>query len=88
MSCSDFDALNARTYLKEAIKERKLDGQGGVRINQAGCLGRCLSGPVIVIYPEETWYTYVDQQDLDDIVESHLVNDTVVKRLQILDEGQ
>ena len=37
---------------------------GKVRINNVGCLDRCESGPVIVIYPNETWYTYVDRQDL------------------------
>jgi (2Fe-2S) ferredoxin len=31
-----------------------------VRINQAGCLDRCEEGPVVVVYPQGTWYTYVD----------------------------
>ena len=54
-----------------------------MRINQAGCLDRCEEGPVMVIYPEETWYTYVDQSDIDEILSEHLVNGRVVERLKI-----
>ena len=54
-----------------------------VRINSAGCLDRCAEGPVIVIYPEATWYTYVDRVDLDEIIEEHLVNGRTVDRLRI-----
>ena len=56
---------------------------GKVRINSAGCLDRCDKGPVIVVYPEATWYTYVDQEDIDEIVDSHLVQGKVVERLKI-----
>ena len=51
---------------------RALAGAGKVRVNQAGCLDRCDEGPVIVVYPEEVWYTYVDQEDVDEIIEEHL----------------
>jgi len=56
---------------------------GKVRINSAGCLDRCAQGPVIVVYPEAVWYTYVDQEDIDEIVESHLAQGKVVERLLI-----
>ena len=58
-----------------------LNGAGGVRVNQAGCLDRCAGGPVLVVYPEAVWYTYVDQADIDEIVDSHLKNGQVVTRL-------
>jgi (2Fe-2S) ferredoxin len=38
---------------------------------------------VIVVYPEAVWYTYVDQEDIDEIVESHLAQGKVVERLKI-----
>ena len=41
----------------------------------------CAGGPVAVVYPEAVWYTYVDEHDIDDIVESHLKNGRVVERL-------
>ena len=39
------------------------------------------AGPVAVVYPEAVWYSYVDEQDIDEIVESHLKNGKVVQRL-------
>ena len=50
-------------------------------VNKAGCLDRCAAGPVAVVYPEGTWYSYVDASDIDEIVESHLKNGQVVERL-------
>jgi len=58
-------------------------GEGKVRINQAGCLDRCEEGPICVVYPEAVWYTYVDEDDIDDIIDSHLVNGEPVERLKI-----
>lgn len=81
--CQDNDAQSMRDYAKQRCKELKLTGPGAVRINNAGCLDRCEEGPVIVVYPEETWYTYVDKHDIDEIVEEHLVHGRVVERLKI-----
>ncbi len=72
-----------RSYAKDRIKALKLSGQGQVRINQAGCLDRCAEGPVMVIYPEETWYTYADKKDVDEIINEHLIHHRVVERLKI-----
>lgn len=81
--CQDFDSLAMRKYLKQKIKQQGLSGKGGVRINTAGCLDRCDLGPVIVVYPDDTWYTYVDKADLDEILEEHLQKGNIVKRLLI-----
>lgn len=82
-SCGECNALAARSYVKERVKELQLNGEGGVRINTAGCLDRCESGPVIVIYPEAVWYTYVDNEDLDEIIATHLQGGQIVERLRI-----
>lgn len=81
--CADHNAQAMRDYLKKKVKQAGLSGEGKVRINTAGCLDRCELGPVIAIYPEDTWYTYVDQEDLDEILESHLKNGRRVERLLI-----
>lgn len=60
-----------------------LSGQGKVRINTAGCLDRCELGPVLVVYPEETWYSYLDREDIDEIIDRHLVKGEKVERLLI-----
>lgn len=81
-SCQQCDAQAARDYVKARCKALGLShGKGSVRINSAGCLDRCEQGPVVVIYPEETWYTYVDQEDLDEIIEQHLQQGQQVERL-------
>ena len=72
-----------QTYAKERIAKLGLKGKGKVRINKAGCLDRCELGPVAVVYPDETWYTYIDESDLDEIIESHLKNGQPVERLKI-----
>jgi len=70
-------------YAKRRIKALGLSGKDRVRINKAGCLDRCEEGPVIVVYPEEVWYTYVDRQDIDEIIDRHLVGGEIVERLRI-----
>jgi len=81
--CADFDALTMRDYAKDKVKNLKLAGKGKCRVNNAGCLDRCKEGPVLVIYPEGTWYTYQDKSDIDEIIEQHLRQGLVVERLKI-----
>jgi (2Fe-2S) ferredoxin len=82
-SCGLHGAEHALKHAKNRIKSLGLNGEGKVRINKAGCLDRCEEGPVLVVYPEGTWYTYVDNSDIDDIIDSHLLNGKVVDRLKI-----
>lgn len=81
--CADYDADKYRAYMKDRVKQLGINGEGKVRVNSAGCLDRCDLGPVMVVYPEATWYSFVDEEDLDEIVESHLVNGEVVERLKV-----
>ena len=79
--CASQGAQTAFDHCKARVKEAGLAGPGGVRVNKAGCLDRCAGAPVAVVYPDAVWYTYVDQADIDDIIESHLKNGQVVERL-------
>lgn len=81
--CQRFNALAMRDYAKRRSKELDIAGPGKVRINTAGCLDRCSEGPVLVVYPEAVWYSYIDQQDIDEILEEHLINGRIVERLKI-----
>ena len=54
-----------------------------MRVNRAGCLDRCEFGPVMVVYPQGIWYQFVDEADLDEIIESHFKNGQPVERLMI-----
>jgi (2Fe-2S) ferredoxin len=78
------DAL--RSYAKARLKILGLAGAGGVRANTAGCLDRCEEGPVMVVYPEGVWYTYLDESDIDEIIERHLIGGEVVERLRLPDQ--
>jgi len=81
--CQRFNAQAMRDYAKKRSKELGIAGAGKVRINSAGCMDRCSEGPVLVVYPEATWYTYVDREDIDEIIDQHLVKGQVVDRLKI-----
>jgi len=81
--CASYGSRTMRDYAKDRIKSLGLNGQGGVRVNTAGCLDRCAEGPTMVVYPEAVWYTYVDKDDIDEIIERHLVGGQVVERLRI-----
>jgi (2Fe-2S) ferredoxin len=80
-SCANHQAQAGFDRCKSQVKAAGLAGPGKVRVNKAGCLDRCAAGPVAVVYPEAVWYTYVDAQDIDEIVESHLKNGRIVERL-------
>ena len=81
--CGSHDAAAMKDYAKDRIAALGLKGAGKVRINSAGCLDRCDSGPVLVVYPEAVWYTYVDESDIDEIIDEHLRHGRVVERLRI-----
>ena len=81
-SCANHKAQDGFDRCKAQVKAAGLAGPGKVRVNKSGCLDRCAAGPAAVVYPEAVWYTYVDAQDIDEIVESHLKNGIVVERLR------
>lgn len=85
--CASKDASEIRDYMKKRIKKLGLAGAGRVRLNNAGCLDRCEEGPCVVIYPEGIWYTYFDRTDVDEIIESHLINGKIVERLRLPDQA-
>ena len=70
-------------HMKARVKKLGLSGEGKVRINRSGCLDRCSEGPLLVVYPQAIWYTFVDNQDIDEIIEGHLVNGKIVERLLV-----
>ena len=79
--CAQHQAQAAFDRCKSQAKSLGLLGQGKVRVNKAGCLDRCAGGPIAVVYPEAVWYSYVDEQDIDEIVQSHLRDGVIVQRL-------
>ncbi len=75
----------------EAIRDRFRDGLktrgllGKVRPNIAGCLDACEFGPSVVVYPDNIWYGGLTVDDVDTIIEEHMVEGRPVERLRIRD---
>lgn len=82
--CADRGSVELREYMKARAKQM---GLKNIRVNQSGCMERCELGPSMVIYPEGIWYTYSSKEDIDEILDRHIVNGELVERL-ILDNDQ
>jgi len=65
-------------YLRRRLKEL---GIRKVAATKTGCMGRCLSGPSLVIYPDNVWYSPHNEADIDDIISTHLLGGNRVTRL-------
>jgi (2Fe-2S) ferredoxin len=65
----------------EEIEERGIGGD--VFLTNTGCFGICEKGPVVVVYPENTWYGSVTPDDVGEILDCHIEGGTVVERLVI-----
>jgi (2Fe-2S) ferredoxin len=81
--CGSPTAIAAQQHAKQRIKALNLNHPGKVRINQAGCLERCEQGPCLVVYPQGTWYTYVDNHDIDAIIDGHILGGSRVEALEL-----
>lgn len=66
--------------LQQCIADYRLEN---VRVIQTGCIGLCSEGPVVVIRPDDTFYANVSVEDCEEIITSHVMNHTVVKRLLV-----
>lgn len=69
--------------MKKRIKEEGESGAGRIHVNTAGCMDRCDRGPVMVIYPQAVWYTYLDEEDIDEIIDSLINDGRQIERLLI-----
>jgi len=77
--CASKGGKDVASALKQKLHERGL--KRIVRANKALCLDQCAQGVTIVVYPEATWYGHVTVDDVDEIVEQHIVGGKPVERL-------
>lgn len=80
-SCGEERGLALVDAFKEGLKNRGL--QVEIRAQKTGCLDVCAFGPSLVVYPEGVFYGNVQLSDVEEIIESHLVNDQPVERLKL-----
>jgi (2Fe-2S) ferredoxin len=78
-SCAAKGSEAIREEFKKQIYERGLKGR--MRANAAGCLDQCENGCTVVVYPEQVWYGHVKPEDVNEIIEEHLLKGNIVERL-------
>src|SRR5512133_927732 len=81
--CAAKGSEEIRAAMKKRVKELGL--QGRIRINASGCLDACRFGPSAVVYPDCVWYGGLTLDNVDEIIESDLMNDVPGDRLVIRD---
>ena len=77
--CTSSNSEQIITALNEQIKEKGLDKE--VNVVRTGCFGLCALGPIMIVYPEGSFYSRVEVSDIPEIVEEHLLKGRIVKRL-------
>lgn len=77
--CSSSASAEVRQALRKELNERGLADE--VEVRRTGCFGFCAQGPIMVVYPDETFYTQVKPRDARTIVEQHVVGGKPVEKL-------
>lgn len=77
--CSKEGAMDIANTIKNELKKHHMENE--IEVVRTGCLGFCELGPIVIVYPEGTFYSKVNVKDISEIVEEQLVNGRVVKRL-------
>ena len=81
--CLSSHSKEIREKIQEIITAKGLDDK--VTVNQVGCFGFCSQGPFVKIYPEDTLYRLVKLEDVEEIIESDIINNKIVERLLYVD---
>ena len=83
--CTSSGSETLISLLQEELKKNGLENE--VAIVKTGCHGLCAQGPVMVIYPDATFYSMVKPEDIPEIVSEHLLKGRVVTRLLYVEDG-
>lgn len=79
-SCMAKGSDKLLNYMKVRVKEL---GIANVRINKAGCLDQCEKGPAIIVYPEGIWYRASTIEDMETIIQSHILQKVPAEHLRL-----
>ena len=76
--CTSSKAPEILENFRKIIKEKGIEN---VRVIKTGCFGLCSKGPIVIIRPEDTFYSMVKPEDCEEIINEHIINGKVVERL-------
>ena len=82
--CAEKGSPEVKEQFKKRLKELGLSTK--VRANTAGCLDACEHGITVVVYPEQIWYSRVTLNDVEKIIQKHIIKNQPVERLKIKDK--
>ncbi|MBQ8276426.1 MAG: NAD(P)H-dependent oxidoreductase subunit E, partial [Clostridia bacterium] len=77
--CTSSGSIALRNALEKELEAKELTKE--IKIVLTGCFGLCALGPVMIVYPEGTFYSMVKPEDIPEIVEEHLLKGRPVERL-------
>lgn len=77
--CTSSDSPKIIQAFKDEIKAVGLENE--VNVVRTGCFGLCALGPIVIVYPEGSFYSMVKAEDVKEIVDEHLLKGRIVKRL-------
>ena len=77
--CTSSGSPAIREHLEKELKKQGLDEE--IKVVQTGCFGLCALGPIMIVYPEGTFYSRVTEDDVTEIVSEHLLKGRPVERL-------
>ena len=80
--CQSSNSPEILETFNKIIKEKKIEN---VRVVLTGCFGLCSKGPVVIVRPDDTFYSHVTPEDCEEIIESHILNGKCVERLLVKD---
>ena len=83
--CSSSGSAKLIERFNEKIKENGLDKE--VKVIRTGCFGLCEAGPVVIVYPDGTFYSRIKEENVDEIVTEHLLKGRKVEHLVYTDHA-
>lgn len=83
--CVSSNCGEVEDALKKCLVEYNL--QDKISVTQTGCMGTCAVGPVLLILPDETYYTKVNPQKVVEIVKSHIINGQILEQYTFYDKS-
>ena len=83
--CTSSGSTKIIDVMEKQLVENNLTDE--IKIVQTGCFGLCANGPIVIVYPEGTFYSHVQPEDVEEIVQEHFIKGRVVERLLHVEEN-